>query len=235
MSIFKKLFGDKSPKRERVWRESRVRIEAFHRIMFRDQQKEWSVSNISTTGVALIADGAAHLQGVKLEGRIEIESTHYPVELEIRHVTEKTLGCRFLGTFDSIRQAIQGYLNAEILALKMNKIDPSILAPHPAGQVHWFTDGRANEVHFVTKEGQLVDFHISFLGSYLEGAPAGELRYGQIIDERNSAKPGHKGSNLIEFFDELPGEIRPLAVRIINNLVGLTDAERKALLACLND
>lgn len=238
VSILKKLLsgGDKHTKPERVWRESRIRLEAFHRVGFRDgQNKHWKVSNVSTTGTGLITETASrHPVGHKLEGHLEIGTTRYPVELEVRHVTDKILGCRFLGMVHEIRQAIEGYLNAEILALKMNKIDPSVLAPHPAGQVHWFTDGRANEVHFVTTEDKLVNFHISFLGNYLEGAPDVELRFGQIIDDRNSSKPGHKSANLIEFFEQVPDEAVPLALRIVNNLQGLKPAERAALIACLN-
>lgn len=232
MSFLKKLFGGKT---DPVWRHSRVRMEPFHRISFHDSQKqEWKVGNISTTGAGLLIDKTSGPPvGQNLNGQLEIEGKRHPIETEVRHHTGKILGCRFLGEFAAIRQAIEGYLNAEILALKMNRIDPSILAPHPAGQVHWFTDGRANEVHYVMKESDLVSFHISFLGSYLEGAPDGDIRFGQIVDERNNVKPGHKSSNLIEFFNELPDEAVPLAIRIISNLQGISESERELLLRCL--
>ncbi len=50
MSFLKKLFSvEKSEKTERVWRESRIGIAPFHRILFHEKQsKDWKVGNIST-------------------------------------------------------------------------------------------------------------------------------------------------------------------------------------------
>jgi hypothetical protein len=237
MSILKNLkkwFGEsrKSQERALVLRPPRVRVTTLHHILFhrlKDRSRNpISLGNISVKGMGLIRAGAPDARsGMRIKGELEINATGFVIDSEVRHESGSVLGCQFLGEFDALSQAVENYFRIEICALRLNRVDEAYLKSDPAGQVSWFTDGRQNEVYFVTDANGILSFHVSFLGNYIEGGRTVPLRCGHVVEDTEIR--GHKGSTLSALDQSVSADILALGHMLIDNLEKIPDDQAKLL------
>lgn len=234
MSIFKKLFGSSKSERVHVARAPRIRVTALHRILFQQMTagngvRPVSLGNVSTQGMGLLrAQGDLLRLGEMLRGELVVNEMSFPIESEVKHLSDSVVGCRFLSPQEVLTRAIEEYFRVEICALRLNRVDESYLKKEPEGQVFWFTDGLQNEVYFVLDQNGILRFHISFLGNYIEGGRARPLRCGHIVED---AKPDskHKGSNLLDLTDDVTDDVLKLCCLLIDNLEKLPADQAHAL------
>ncbi len=204
-------------------RPPRVRVTTLHRILFqrlRDSLRDpLELANISTQGIGLMRRNVGAIQtGQKITGELMINENGYPIELEVRHLSEHVVGCQFIGSTPVLTKAIEEYFRIEILALRLNRVDEAYLKQDPNGRVSWFTDGGQNEVHFVSDEQGVLNFHMSFLGNYIEGGRGRPLRCGHIVED---TRIYHKGSALLDLSEPVTDEILELGKLLIDNVENL--------------
>jgi hypothetical protein len=238
MSLFKKLFKKETPK-ETISRAVRVALSPLHRILFHRKTdtsvQEEKVGNVSKTGMGIVYHPGldALSPGIRVTGELELDGKGFEVEAEVRHITRNILGCRFIGEPTELALAVQEYLRGEILGLSLQPVGVENLAQPDEGTPEWYTDGDNNELYFVKSPEGILSFHITFLGSYLEGGVDKKLRFGYIVNEGEGESVLYKGSNLIHFEPEIPGGTDELAATIIQNVSDLSLQNRNRLLKFL--
>lgn len=228
MSLFKKLFG-RNPSEPSLGplppRPPRVVLNDFHRVFFALKRSDGvsvplHVVNLSVGGMALprIAVEGADV-GLGFDGRLAVDTVDFPVSCRVRHVSENNLGCEFIDSHPDLRRAIESYLRVEILALKFRRIDSSVLKADPRGETLWFTDGGTNELHAVRDAQGLVEFHVTFLGNYLEGGRGKSLRGGFIQASTSEKTFAFKGSDLLDL-----KPVEPEMLALVHGLITRLDA-----------
>lgn len=243
MSFFKKLFSGKASVNRRNPYPPRVRLTELHRIGFRATQPKvgtgFKLRDISINGMGVLADEKDFRPGFEVKGDLTIDAETFAVEAIVRHCSMGAVGFEFKAGFGQdgergrveLQRAIENYLKLEILALSFRKVDSSYLKADPRGDVSWFTDGKHNEIYCVTDPKGIVNFHVTFLGNYLEGGRAQPLRFAYTNEDVAEGKPGHKGSTLLdlstavdqktlelvqalfESVESMPGELRTALIR----------------------
>lgn len=227
MSLFKKLFGGKGASDKSSLfkdRSPRVRLTPLHRVSFFPSSEKTDIpillSNISVTGMGLLAaDAPEYKVGQEIAGSLHINNENFEIGARVRHVSQRVYGCEYIAHDSLLQQAIEQYFRVEILALNLTSVDESFLKPDPHGKVSWFTDGRQNEVYCVSDRDGLLNFHMTFLGNYIEGERGKPLRAGFTReDDESSDDPGHKQAALLEFSDIDTPTILDLASMLIRNV-----------------
>lgn len=223
MNFLKRLIGSSSgtPKK---WlkRAPRVVLKEIHDITFTQKsgngEKVYRLFNISFTGLGLISAGQDRvlMVGQEISGDLKIGDQRFPIPLQVRHANEKLVGCAFGQENYDLRRAIEKYLQVEILAIHLNKIHESLLKADPRGQAVWFADGSGNEVYCVMDASGILDFHMTFLGNYIEGGRSRRLRMGTASEESAQGSPKHKGSALVL---NLSSEVVPATVKVACELI----------------
>jgi hypothetical protein len=207
MSILKKIFGASAAEKEirkaqkaLKARPPRVVVTPLHRIFFRptsDQSRNLNLGNVSVGGMAVIHENAKGFTKDGIIGGTLIIDTHeIAIEARIRHLTEAIAGCEFIDQNLSLKRSVEQYLRVEILALNLTQVSESYLKPDPRGKTLWLTDGRQNELFAIIDSEGVVAFHLSFVGTYVEGGRGQIPRVGNT-QEKVSEMPGHKGSTLV--------------------------------------
>ncbi len=231
MSLFKKLFSSglvKNNKREHTWRPNRVQVRDLHNVRFVSKDSgELAIANVNSRGVGFIRPESLVLQvGQNLHGRFYVEGSEFDSQAIIRHLSAKVIGCEFQNSSQDLIRAIDNYFRVEILAMSLVLVQEKFLQPDPRGRVVWLTDSRQNEIYLVEDQNGIVDFHISFLGMYLEGQRGMATKAGWIVDDENLGAAKAKASALIRYDAASSVEIKQLGRLLVNNATDL-DAEKK--------
>lgn len=223
MNFIKKIFGVNKTAAEKAFqnRAPRVILTPLHRLSFRPDgsEQQLELSNISTGGMAVLHQGhGAFHPNSDARGLLIVDNEEFRIEARIRHLTDALAGCEFLNGSVELKRAIEQYLRVEILALSLRKVDEAYLKPDPRGRVQWFTDGRQNEMFCVTDASdQVVAFHLSFFGNYVEGEKDRGVRAGNVED-KESDRPGHKSSSLLNLNAVVSREIFVLGKVFVENV-----------------
>lgn len=220
MSWIKRLFfREERPFQDRA---PRVEVSALHRISFyphaASTNRPWHLSNISTSGTAFLRE--PHLPDLKMgdqiQGELDLNDQRHKILTDIRHITQKIVGCEFVAPSSALQAAIENYFAAEILALRLRLIDPKFLKKGNEETVYWFSDGRQNEVYVQIKNGKIQHFHFTFLGNYIEGGAESPLRYGYLKEE--STTQMIKPSTLVQLSTQIPTGLLETCKQIVATL-----------------
>jgi hypothetical protein len=223
IQLLKALIKNFAPASFRM-REVRIRIFSSHNIAFDLYSgavaKKLNIINISTSGIAFSRDPDSSWQalGQKLTGQLVLLNKQFRVSLEVRHVTQNNVGCRFVSTEANLENAIQDYLIYEITSSGLKKVNSEYLAPTADGTVQWFVDTKGNEIYVVDKSGTLIRYHMVFLGNYVEWSAGGPLKVGIVLSDRDSKPMKHKGSHVVRFSETIPKEMGLVVSRLLENV-----------------
>lgn len=205
-------------------RAVRVSVFSSHQIFFElfsgPQKKLIEITNISTSGVGLRRDQDTTWQalGQKLTGQLKIQHKYYRVTLEVRHITMGIVGCRYISSEPDLYKAIEDYLVYEITGLGFKKVDGQHLSDVEGGTPQWYVDSRGNELYLVEREGQVVRYHIVFLGNYVEWRGQSGVKVGMVLSDRKAGASNQKQDHVIKFSDTIPKEIENIVKRILTSV-----------------
>lgn len=243
MGLLKKIFAwhDSSSKksgRDLRPREPRLFLTDKRQVSFRAVLSQGEISvplaNISSQGMALRRSGAPEMElDQEVQGVLNINGRDFDVRARVRHFADQQIGCVFTELPSDFARAVHDYLRVEILALKLNPVAEAFLKVDPRGQVHWFTDGRQNEVYGVTDADGVIEFHAFFLGNYVEGGRGKVLRCGYVREDRRQ-EPGYKASALVDTLGEVSGEMVELAQALVMNVGAMSPELKKNLVQSLS-
>lgn len=178
--------GKKSSARfERTMRAPRVRVTTLHRLSFDCRNlapqvsKPVEIANISATGIGLVNDGKIQWPspGATLEGSLRFENEKFEVRLEIMHVGDSAVGCRYLGATDELQRFLLRYFRIETSAARMVQVNPDVLRAEEDGSPRLFRGLDNCELYLVEKNSKLVRFSLVFFGNHIESDAAGSTRF----------------------------------------------------------
>lgn len=215
-------------------RAPRVKILPLHPIEFRlenDPQTSVQIGNFSTSGVGFLRKSRSSWPeaGAEIKGNFLFEGRSYPAKLVVVHASSLVVGCSFVGDKTEIENLVSRTFSVELKALRLSEVRSDLLKPEPIGRPHWFLGGETSELYFVEENDRLLHMHLAFLGHYVEFNQGEKVRFGQLIDEEDSDKPQHKGSQLVRYHQPVPPELVQNTIRFLENITGLSDLHRKIL------
>ena len=143
------------------------------------------------------------------------------------------MGCQFLAPTPELRSRILRFFDVEIAAASLLKVGKENLQTTSDGTPHWFNGEKGAELFYVVNAGQVVRFHASFLGNYVEGAQGKSLKCGQVMEDTGGEGPRYKGSNLIKWDPARHEEIRGTFLKFIEAIEGLPGDDKTAILKAL--
>ncbi len=116
--------------------------------------------------------------GQKLQGNLSVEGVEIPISLEAKQLMLDSVGCLILNPDNDLIGFIKTYFEVELevftLKPEPTKIENSIETNHlkgsPLVQLWW----RNN----IPQVGPILEYRISFFGSYVEGGTSLKHRYG---------------------------------------------------------
>lgn len=208
-------------------RAVRIRIFSGHQTTFElfstTKKKFLEISNLSTTGMGLKRDTDTSWQalGQKLTGQLNLRGKPFRVTVEVRHITQGTVGCKFISTEPNLDQSIEEHLIYEITGIGLKKIDPTYLRSEEDGRPQWFVDSQGNELYLVEKNGYVLRFHVALMGNYIEWKTGSNLKFGIILEEKNQDAKKQKSSHVVRYSDNIPREIKRVIARLLENVEGL--------------
>jgi PilZ domain len=244
MSFLKKIFAKNqippdAPAPAEKQRSPRIQLNVLHRVHFTPQKQnetpnssqEIDLVNLSTTGMALICREAqvARNIGDTLSGTLFIDQKQFALENKIRHLSRNLIGCEFVQPKTDLHEAIRNYLRVEISALRLRKINDAYVKSDVRGQPLWYSDGQNSELYAVRTADNVVHFHMSFLGYYVEGGQGKVVRGGLVKADTEDHDPAHKKSDLLELESHLNPEVATLATRFLQGIDNMSDDLRREI------
>lgn len=185
--------------------------------------------NLSTGGAAFLKSGLQGevAPGFFVQGALEfMDGEKAEVEIEVVHVTEELVGCRFAGELPS--RAIERFFSTELTALSMTEIKPEMLKNEPEGQSRWFFNPTAGcDLFYVESHSVVLRFALSLFGNYFEWN-GDSLQFGEVSPDPQSSErggPAYKGSSLVSWKARTKAQIPPdrleLGSRFVSAVPGL--------------
>ncbi len=235
----------------RAWVDrTRLKVADHEKIFFfiKDEGleiKKLTVQNISVGGIGLLASefpNADLSRNIEAEMRIvshaRIEnipqSSTFKISATVVHITATTLGLRFSTVSPELEFALEQYFKAELLGTRLNLVDKKFLKAENDILPIWLTDGRANEIYILADKSGIINFHLGFLGHYIEGEKGKKLRVGQITESSDSERMNrYKGSELIDMNPQAEETSIRLARDFVTNAHGIEPLILEELLSML--
>lgn len=199
IGLFQLFFG--RPRHRGKRREPRLRVLPLHRIRFSrplaGEDVQIPIGNISPQGIGLIWFGEFLRSGARIEGDLAIGEKTFPIALEVRHRSTELLGCRFNAPPKELGDEIRSYLKVELEAIKFEKSPDTKVKKDDRGVAHQYSGGGQSQIYFVTSGDRIVYFNFAFLGLYIDGTSAENIRTARITGIDQAAA----GSNLSHWLD----------------------------------
>lgn len=221
-------------------RAVRIKIFSTHQVLFElfsgPQKKLIEITNISTSGVGLKRDQDTTWQalGQKLTGQLKIRHKYFRATLEVRHVTMGIVGCRYISSEPDLYKAIEEYLVYEITGLGLKKVGRQHLSNVDQGTPQWYVDSQGNELYIVERDGQVVRYHIVFLGNYVEWNEQAGIKVGIVLSDKKEDPINQKQAHVIKFSDTIPKEIENIVQRILLSVRDLDLKTKEQILKTLS-
>jgi hypothetical protein len=218
-------------------RDARVQVLSAHQLSFRkkdpvDQdQSIIPVINVSMSGIALLRGqvfGEAK-RSEKIDGDLFVSQSVFSVQLDIIHVTNQVLGCRFIAPSFELKQAIVRYFDLELAALSLSEVNPAVLQRAEDGSPHWLLGKNNCELYFVENDGRLVRFYGAFCGNYFEGERSGTTRFGQVAFDQPRNDLGYPRSTLLNVEQNVAPEMVEACIRFIECIQTLSKVQRDSM------
>jgi hypothetical protein len=239
--LMRKLIGSRidQPKRQRVDRAPRVRINTLHEIEFIAQEPRFSkplkIENISHSGVGLIAPlDANHAELEVIVGKIVFsQGSAHPLKLRVVRFNGDHVGAVIEGATPAFAMALQKYFESEIAALRLKATRADLLKAVPFGTPHWFQGSNNCDLAYVSSGNDVIEFAISVFGNHIEGGTQRPLRYSEISEKKASESPSYKASDFLNQKNAPDTAMLILSQRVVRAVEGLPPDHRDSILKFL--
>lgn len=153
----------------------RISIEhRFHLVHAEGPGGNLAVLNLSEGGLGV--EGSPALASLKMGDCIDLKVTLLgkvmPIRARMAHRTQGCVGFEFQFEGDAaldFKVQLRDYFQTELAGLKLEPVRGAALQKPERGTAHWWTGGsRGDEVYLVEDGGELLEFHMTFLGNYAE-------------------------------------------------------------------
>lgn len=230
-------------------RSTRVTLEPLHHVFFELQRPfakgKIRLVNLSLSGLGFRRDDLERWPepGQTVEGLLHLHGRAYPFTAKTVHVSSKIVGARFETLPPTLETAILEHFKIELSAVELTRVNPAMLKADPEGDTHWFFGPNDCEIYYVSRGPEILHFHLSFLGNYIEGGTKKPLQLGVLdsSDPQDAAESTGtirvKGSILVRKVSSadrnaLEG-LRTAAKRFVLGTKVLKSDERDSLLRLL--
>lgn len=235
MSLLSRIFGRTAKAYDWRPRAPRVKLTPLHEISLMLGDFRLELGNISTTGMAVYYDTTnVWKEGSEVRGMVAIAHYSFDVTFVVRHLSEQLAGCEFVNPDPIMKTAIANYLGIEILALSLQKVDPSHAKVDPRGKTYWFNDGGQNEFFCVVDRSGVLEFQMTFMGNYVEGGRDRELKSG-VVEAAGESPHLRKPVTLLALSSGTEPEMTKLAASFVQHVellpLELRDQIRKTIQA----
>lgn len=208
-------------------RAPRIPVSALHEVAFvydvNSIKTIVSLANLSATGVGLIIND--HFKDfdpfAAVQGKLRMGAKEFSVELKEVWRSSQIIGCAIVHTGVDFANALNQYFRSELAALKMTQMRPELLQSTSNGKPFYFHGGNNCEIYFELDGKKLITFHLDFFGNYIESKNDGSLLFGQIQEDHDYSKAGHKGSEMVHSAPELSIETLKEVIRFVEAVQGI--------------
>ncbi len=222
---FKKIFGS-GQTREHLQRSSRVRIPLMDNSVFVvTSGEQFPIRNLSESGMAIGCVGGKLPSVTK--GEIRVAGQSAAVEFLLVRQNGDEAGVKFLASNEEVRRLLRRVFVDEINALGMTEVDSSRQKIVELGKPRWFYAPGNYELFFVEHDSRVIRFEMEWNGNFLAYTD-GKLRAGRIDDE-NREEVAHARSSLVKWLDDVSGDQKIKALRLLENIPGLEAEPRQRL------
>jgi hypothetical protein len=232
--------GKKKSSVSRIYinRAMRIKLNPIHQIKFESTTlhpiQYLAISNISSTGVAFLSDSFSPLpdKGFAIKGNLIIEDDSFEITLEVIHVSEFEVGCKFKSIAKQCIAKITKYFFYEFLATKLSPISTGHLKPDYDGDAVCFMGEDCCELYYVKKGSRLIKFNITILGNYVEVDKNKSIRMGSVVNDvvPVAGLRKHKGSILIQETRDSSPEVKDNVIRFLSNVRGVPDGHKNEMI-----
>ncbi len=206
-------------------RAPRIPMSSLHNTEFsliRDnmQQVQLPISNLSLTGLGFSRSSLDTWPaiGAPLKGSLQIGVDSFAVTAHVVHTSATTVGVHFENPSAAATLAILKYFESELLAHQLVRISSKLLAATDKGQPSFLFGKNNSELYYIENDNQLIEFHISFLGNYVEWSQAEGVRFGSIYDDTTSHKMRDRGTGFIRAVDNPSDQLIASIQRFIHGI-----------------
>ncbi len=219
-----------------VEREPRLRVLDQNKISFfiEGRENKLKIENISSGGIAIPRAEISTAQiDQSILGQLSIaeEKESFAVEAKVVHLSTNIIGMSFKLQTRELTKALSQYFRAEMLGARLRLVDKKFLKTPQNGEPLWLTDGHDNELYVVFNQDGILNFNMSFLGHYIEGALNKRTLVGQLAAKTQDRKQNMQSeSDLIVFNDDAREETLKLAREYVMNAAGIPAVTLEQLL-----
>jgi hypothetical protein len=122
--------------------------------------------------------------------------------------------------------------------LNLIEMKPEMLKQEEDGQPRFF-HGSGHELFWVERPGSgqepdVVRFHLTFLGNYIEGEKGKPLLWGMVVQPEEKGKAAYKGSDIVQRSTQpIPADMVEAAKRFVGSIHQAPAGAKKAILMAL--
>jgi hypothetical protein len=156
-----------------------------------------------------------------------VGSQSAPIEIEIVRRHGKEIGGRFVGDSTALRGLLRRLFSDEIHALGMTEVDAKSQKSVERGEPHWFYAPGNYELFYVDHEEEIIRFEMEWNGNLISFAE-GSLRTG-TVDRQVREEVSHAQSSLVNWSAEVESSKRFKALRLLENIPGLSAKARQQM------
>jgi hypothetical protein len=236
MGIWKKI--QDRLERLPVEREARLRVLDQDKISFfiEGRENRLKIENISSGGIAIPRSEISTAQIDQIiSGQILISDEEaFALEAKVVHLSTYIIGMSFRLETRELSKNLAQYFRAEMIGARLRLVDKKYLQTPQNGEPMWLTDGHDNELYVVFNKEGILNFHMSFLGHYIEGSMGKRTLVGQLAAKTQDRKQNMQSeSDLIIFNDDAREETLKLAREYVMNAAGIPAGRLEQLLKFL--
>jgi hypothetical protein len=158
-------------------------------VKFESSDEQFPIYDLSMDGLAFSIDDLYPFErGQILKGVVILAGIDIPVEVEVMHVRELSIGCRMVAPPGTWAKTVRDYLDPMHVAKRLREVAPEYVKQQGDDGLNtrWFQGGPACDVYlWENTEGELKHVQVCYLNLVLDWQTEKGMRTGRI-EEQNA-------------------------------------------------
>ncbi len=189
--------------------------------------QRFAIQNISTSGLGFPISGLCPFTvNAEYEVMLNLGDKKTKAQFRVVYIEDTFLGATFVHSNPSLIADIFNYLKIQIAAHALVAVNEKFLAAEIRDKATWLTDGRNNEIFFITENEVVTDFQLSFLGNHLTGGADKELLFGRV-NHKDDLEPWIDWKTLSE--NEWKYTLPNMAKQFLQQVPAISDPKKNLL------